>query len=92
MCMCWECSTSENEKKLIEYGTWHSLIWQDGEDQGKAWLRWTMCKGEGKARTQDTIDCRGDEARVEGLVPMDQGSEEKRARLCLMDYEVHVKL
>ena len=36
-------SEDQYEEKHIEYGTWHSLIWQDGEDQGKGLVGWTVC-------------------------------------------------
>ena len=65
MCMCWECSTSVGEWKLIEYKICHSLIWKDGKDQDETWLWRTVCKCEGQSSW-------GAEVRVEGFVLADQ--------------------
>ena len=66
------------QTNLIEYETWHGVIWLDGEDQeARLGYEGPNCKREGQARDSGAMDRQGAKVRVEDLAPMDQGNGEE---------------
>jgi hypothetical protein len=63
-------------KEVIAYETWHGVMWLDGEDQDKAWCRWTSCKCEGKVGGFRVMHHKWRRSLSEDLAPIDKGNSE----------------
>jgi hypothetical protein len=48
-------------KELIEFETWHGVMWLDGEDQDKTWLDGPVAsvKGKSECKESDAHSLRG---------------------------------